>query len=135
MKDGNNSDLSTGYGLRVASYQNADVVIVAFPLHKSSSLHRIRDKWHQELKAHCPNAPIILVGTNMDKRDHFNQTDCSLVVKNLITADEVVDYKNGLRVAKEIGAMKYLETSAQFKIGFEDLYNEICQLLIKRNAT
>ena len=84
------------------------------------------------MKAHCPNAPVILVGTNMDKRDHFNQTGSS--VKRLITTDEVVDYKHGLRMAKEIGAKKYLETSARFKIGLEDLYNEICQLVIKRNA-
>ena len=133
---GNNTDLTSGYGLRISAYQNADVIIIAFPLHKLQALDQVRDKWHQEIKTHCPNAPIILVGTNMDKRDYFYTDDYLCRIDNIQNAlDEVIDYKQGLKVAKDIGAKKYLETSAQLRLGFEDLYNEICNLVIKRNET
>ena len=123
------------YSLRNSIYQNADVVIIAFRLHKSSKLHHVRDKWHAEVRKHCPRVPIILVGTNMDIREHLshdNNLIDDLHTNRRHTKDEVVDYKSGLAMAKEIGAIKYLESSARLRVGFEDLYNEICKAVIYR---
>jgi GTPase SAR1 family protein len=34
-----------------------------------SSFENVTSKWYPELKHHCPEAPIILVGTKIDLRD------------------------------------------------------------------
>ena len=56
------------------------------------------------MRAHCPQAPIILVGLKQDLRKECN---------NLTT------YVEGLSLASQIGAVKYLECSAMEREGLE----------------
>mmetsp|Transcript_6321 Transcript_6321/g.7787 ORF Transcript_6321/g.7787 Transcript_6321/m.7787 type:complete len:127 (-) Transcript_6321:2-382(-) len=55
--------------LRPLSYSQADVVLVCFSLVDRSSFECVASKWKPEIKFHCPNCPIILVGTKIDQRD------------------------------------------------------------------
>lgn len=46
------------------------IVCFVFYLNSSpSSFENVTSKWYPELKHHCPEAPIILVGTKIDLRD------------------------------------------------------------------
>ena len=56
------------------------------------------------MRARCPQAPIILVGLKQDLRKECN---------NLTT------YVEGLSLASQIGAVKYLECSAMEREGLE----------------
>ena len=68
------------------------------------SYDNVRHKWYPEVRAHCPQAPIILVGLKQDLRKECN---------NLTT------YVEGLSLASQIGAVKYLECSAMEREGLE----------------
>ena len=64
----------------------------------------------------------------MDKREHISYDN-----RLMRNGDETIDYKRGLEMAKEIGAITYLECLARLQEGFEDLYYEICRAVMVKN--
>lgn len=55
--------------LRPLSYPQTDVFLVCFALNNPASFENVRAKWYPEVSHHCPNTPIILVGTKADLRE------------------------------------------------------------------
>ena len=69
----------------------------------------MRDKWVPELRKHAPNIPILLVGTQSDRRQ---------IGGNLINEGEA------LKLAKSIKAAGYLECSAKSREGVKSIFSE-----------
>ncbi|KAK3586054.1 hypothetical protein CHS0354_033176 [Potamilus streckersoni] len=105
--------------LRPLSYPQTDVFIVCFSLITPASFENVRAKWFPEVTNHCPNRPIILVGTKLDLRDDKN-TQRQLEEKRL----KPVTYTQGLAMANEIQAVKYLECSALTQKGLKQIFDE-----------
>ena len=55
--------------LRPLSYPQTDVFLICFSLVSPASYENVRAKWFPEVSHHCPNTPVILVGTKLDLRD------------------------------------------------------------------
>lgn len=55
--------------LRPLSYPQTDVFLICFSVTSPSSFENVTSKWYPEIKHHCPDAPMILVGTKIDLRD------------------------------------------------------------------
>ena len=94
--------------LRPMSYPQTDVFVVCFDISKKDTLYSIQRKWIQEIREHCPDTPIILVGTKLDKREQYPKTS--------------VDYKDALTVAKQVNAYCYVECSAKTQEGIENVF-------------
>lgn len=60
-----------------------------------------------EISHHAPNVPVILVGTKLDLRE-----DRDTIEKLREKRMAPTTYQQGLQMAKDIGAVKYLECSA-----------------------
>ena len=71
------------------------------------TIHLFFQQWYPEVSHHCPNTPIILVGTKLDLRD--DKETIAILKKN---NEAPISYLEGLQMMKEIGAIKYLECSA-----------------------
>ncbi|MEQ2226520.1 Rho GTPase protein rac1 [Ilyodon furcidens] len=105
--------------LRPLSYPQTDVFLVCFSVVSPASFENVRAKWSIELKHHCPNTPIILVGTKLDLREDQDTVD-KLKEQNL----SPITYPQALAMTKEIGAVKYLECSALTQRGLKTVFDE-----------
>ncbi|XP_051899362.1 ras-related C3 botulinum toxin substrate 1-like isoform X1 [Pristis pectinata] len=102
-----------------------DVFVICFSLVSPASFINVHPKWSSEVKHHCPNTPIILVGTKVDLRDD-KETIEKLKERNMapITREE------GEQKAKEIGAVKYVESSACKQEGLKTIFEEAIRAVI-----
>ncbi|MCL4124653.1 UNVERIFIED_CONTAM: hypothetical protein GTU68_042269, partial [Idotea baltica] len=82
-------------------------------------------QWYPEVRHHCPNTPIILVGTKLDLRDDKDTLE-KLNDKKL----KPITYPAGLSMAKEVGAVKYLECSALTQKGLKTVFDEAIRAVL-----
>ena len=83
------------------------------------SYENIRDYWFPDINCHSPNTPIILVGTKLDLA-------VDKEILNLLKEEQVVPITTaeGLRMAKELSAIKYMECSSLTQKGLHGLFEE-----------
>jgi len=101
--------------LRPLSYPQTDIFLVCFSVISRSSYDNVKTKWVPEIKHHVPDAPFMLVGTKMDLRDDPE------VLKKIGSALSTDD---GVRLAAELGARKYVECSALTQEGLKAVFDE-----------
>ena len=123
------------------SFQNAHVVVLCFNIGSMSSLRNVNSKWYSEIKKYCPRAPIILVGTQLDRRhsdpilfkhvsqittltDILNNSFKGLICKNK-SSDVVksIAPEVGRQTSREINASAYLESSIVTKHGVNEVFD------------
>ena len=122
---------------RSMAYQNADVILITFSLNKLKDVSHIKKKWFNEVQNYSSNASILLIGTNLDKREDLSY-DHNVVNKSTIDyqrrkEEDMVSYSKGLTIAKEIGAISYIESSAKNDVGFKEIKDQILRSYLKRN--
>ncbi|KAI9595634.1 rac gtpase [Syncephalis fuscata] len=96
--------------LRPLSYPQTDVFLICFSLVAPSSFENVRTKWYPEITHHAPNIPVILVGTKLDLPP--------------------ITYPQGLQMAKEVRAVKYLECSALTQKGLKNVFDEAIRAVL-----
>jgi len=74
---------------------------------------------HPEVRNFKSDTPVILVGTKLDTRDNAD-TIAALKENNL----EPISTEKGEKLAKDIGAYKYLECSALTQKGLPNVFEE-----------
>lgn len=74
-----------------------DVVLICFSLVSPASFENVREKWYPEVSHHCPNVPIVLVGTKLDLRE--NKTVVEEMHERRL---EPISYLQGLSMSKRI---------------------------------
>jgi len=111
--------------LRPLSYPQTDVFLTCFSIVNPSSFENVRAKWYPEVSHHCPNTPIILVGTKVDLRE-----DQGTIEKLAQKKQSPISYEQGLQMAQEIGAVKYMECSALTQTGLKAVFDEAIRAVI-----
>uniref|UniRef100_A0A8C0TEI0 Rho-related GTP-binding protein RhoG n=1 Tax=Canis lupus familiaris TaxID=9615 RepID=A0A8C0TEI0_CANLF len=92
--------------LRTLSYPQTNVFVICFSIASPPSYENVRHKWHPEVCHHCPDVPILLVGTKKDLRA---QPDTLRRLKEQGQAP--ITPQQGQALAKQIHAVRYLECS------------------------
>lgn len=93
--------------LRPLSYPQTDVFLVCFSVTSPASFENVKEKWFPEVRHHCPGVPCLIVGTQIDLRD-----DPQVLEKLARQKQRPVTPDQGERLARELGAVKYVECSA-----------------------
>ena len=105
--------------LRPLSYPQTDVFLAMFSVISPTSFDNIASKWIPEIRHHCPTVPIVLVGTKTDIRE-----DSSILARLGAKGLSPVTQREGVQLAKEINAVKYLECSALTQQGIKVVFDE-----------
>lgn len=92
---------------------------MCFSVADSASYESIKSKWCKEVRRHCPGVPIILVGTQIDKREDPVITK-ELKSKGLRT----VSRSDGIKLASLIRASTYVECSALRQLNVKNAFDE-----------
>jgi cell division control protein 42 len=105
--------------LRPLSYPQTDVFLVCFSVTSPASFENVREKWFPEVHHHCPGVPCLIVGTQTDLRDDAGVRD-KLARQKM----SPIRKEDGDRMAKELGAVKYVECSALTQYKLKDVFDE-----------
>ncbi|OWF43521.1 cell division control protein 42 homolog [Mizuhopecten yessoensis] len=97
--------------LRTLSYFDTDIFLVCFAVDDKDSLDNVRTKWVPEIREYRPNTPFILVGTQTDLRGSV-----------IDITDSCVTTQQGRKMARRLGAIKYMECSSLDGVGLEEIF-------------
>ena len=82
-------------------------------------------QWYPEVTHYCPQKPIILVGTKLDLRE--DKETLQVLRQRQMSP---ISYPQGLAMAKEIGAVKYVECSALTHQGLKQVFDEAIRAVL-----
>jgi GTPase SAR1 family protein len=92
--------------LRPLSYAGTDIFLIIFSVGNRESFESVAKRWIPELDHFVPNSRKILIGTQTELRQSLG--------KNAIRT------KEGIELAKSIGACGYFELSSKFNRGLKE---------------
>jgi cell division control protein 42 len=80
----------------------------------------VREKWIPTVHHLCPGVPYLIVGMQIDLRDDPQ------VIEELAKQNQLpVPTKQGERLSRELGAVKYVECSARTRKGVKNVFDEV----------
>ena len=74
---------------------------------------------------HCPGVPCLIVGTQVDLRDDQAVND-----KLARQKQKPITTEQGERLARELGAVKFVECSALTQRGLKNVFDEVSSSLL-----
>ena len=104
--------------IRTLSYPKTDIFLLCFSVVNPFSFENVKETWLPELRHHCPNTPIILVGTKIDLRE-----DPKALEELSKNSQEPISTERAQKLAQEIKAVKYLECSALTRKGLKNVFD------------
>lgn len=112
--------------LRPLSYPQTDVFLVCFSVVNPHSFSNIRQKWIPEVRHHCPNTPVVLVGTKLDLREDKNTLDKLKQAKQ-----SAISQAQGFQLQKETYCVTYIECSALTQRGLKDVFDHAIRAVLE----
>jgi len=92
--------------LRSLSYDDTHTIMLCFSVDSKDSLENVESKWVGEIAENCQGVKLVLVALKCDLREKGSDEE-EEVDRNGREKD-MIDYKQGLEVAKRIQALRYL---------------------------
>lgn len=115
--------------LRPLCYPNAAVLLLCFSVVCPTSFQNASQKWLPELRRHCPDAPIVLVGTQCDLR-----TDVKVLIELARYGEEPVPESSARHAAHRMGALAYVECSALTQKNLKEVFDTAIVAALRRNS-
>lgn len=115
--------------LRSLSYDDTHTIMLCFSVDSKDSLENVESKWVGEIAENCQGVKLVLVALKCDLRerggDEEEETGAGRGGEKVM-----IDYKQGLEVAKRIQALRYLECSAKRNRGVNEAFTEAARVAL-----
>lgn len=128
MYDTTSEDSTMANRLRPLIYPDTDIVLLCFSVHSTPTLSNVKYKWAPEIQHHLKGTPYILVGTKSDLRS--DPDTIQHVEQQGLTGREFISQDLGVETAADIGALKYLECSAQDRTSVQSVVDFAAKVVI-----
>ncbi|TAQ83892.1 hypothetical protein B7494_g7789 [Chlorociboria aeruginascens] len=109
--------------LRALSYDDTHAIMLCFSVDSKDSLENIESKWIAEIADNCPDVKLVLVALKCDLRESDGEEEAG-------ERKEMVNYSQGLEVARRINAVRYLECSAMRNRGVNEAFTEAARVAL-----
>ena len=118
---------------RQRNYPETDVFCVCFSIADVESFRNAEGRWYKEVKQLAPRTPIVLIGTKLDLREGENGKKRGKGDSQRPAGQ--VSHKEGKKLARKIGAIKYIECSALKQRGYLEVLNEAVEAAMGKSPT
>ncbi|PNF28842.1 Rho-related GTP-binding protein RhoU [Cryptotermes secundus] len=116
--------------LRSLCYPDSDVFLLCFSVVNPTSFQNISEKWLPEIRRFCPEAPLILVGTQSDRRRDARQ------LQELAQYGQApVSQTQARYLARRISAATYVETSALTQRDLKEAFDQAIVTALSHRGT
>lgn len=106
-----------------------DVILIGFSVILEGQLRNVDVKWLPHIKTFFPNVPLILVGLQTDLRNDPH------TLANLQRREQkVLAFKDGLKMAKKINAVHYIECSARNKSNVDKVFEIVAKVALRKES-
>ncbi|KAI3404343.1 RAC1 [Candida oxycetoniae] len=112
--------------LRPLSYPQTEIFLCCFSVVSPDSFQNVKQKWIPEILHHSPkDILILLIGTKIDLREDLHVLD-ELALRNL----RAISYEQGCKLAKDVGAVRYMECSAATQVGVKEIFDYAIRVVL-----
>ncbi|KIX04875.1 uncharacterized protein Z518_05746 [Rhinocladiella mackenziei CBS 650.93] len=118
--------------LRSLSYDDTQAIMLCFSVDNRGSLENVSTKWIAEINEHCPGVKIVLCALKCDLREEHEKDDDD---ETGTPSRPMIQYNEGLEVARRIGALRYLECSAMRNRGVNEAFTEAARVALQVKPT
>jgi len=105
--------------LRPMSYAKTDIFLVCFDVDSQDSYANVKNKWIPEILKFSPQTPFLVIGTKKDLRASVKKS---------------ISESQGQQLAREVGAMAYLECSALNQGGLKQVFDIAVRTAAQRKS-
>jgi Ras-related C3 botulinum toxin substrate 1 len=114
--------------LRPMTYPETDAFILCYSVVSQSSADNVMNKWVPELRFHCPDTPIILVGTKLDMIND-DRVEADMKAKN--PNFKFISKLEGDAIAKQIGAAGHIQCSSLTQENLQSMFQATIRAALK----
>ena len=107
--------------LRPLCYPQVDVALICFSVADYTSFENVKQMWVKEIRRHCPGIPIIVVGTQVDKRQEKSTLPRE---RGKSLGKKTVSQLEGQKLAAQCKALSYVECSALTQTNIKAAFDE-----------
>lgn len=123
--------------LRSLSYDDTHAIMLCFSVDSKDSLENVESKWVGEIAENCQGVKLVLVALKCDLREQGGDEDGAEDAEGAQREKkDMINYNQGLEVARRINALRYLECSAMRNRGVNEAFTEAARvaLSVKSNG-
>lgn len=116
--------------LRPLCYPQVDVALVCYSVVDLTSYDNVKSKWIREVRQHCPGVPVMIVGTQTDRRD-----DAAVVKQLKSRGKRPLSKADGNKLALQCKASCYIECSALTQQNVKNTFDEAIAAGLELNSS
>lgn len=108
--------------------------MLCYSVDSKDSLENVESKWVGEIADNCPGVKLVLVALKCDLRENVEEdnadADGQAAPQPGEKRNQLINYDQGLEVARRIQASRYLECSAMKNRGVNEAFTEAARVAL-----